>query len=230
MAQGGSKEARPLVPRRRRCRQLVCRLRMSCWPGGRRRWHRARAHGAPSHNRAACSERRASMRSVADADANIGLSKSQYFLPSELRAAKVIDNTADQTHRNGLPPRDRDINPLRPGARTQAAIDADPTHALHGVTTFGLGRHEQTPERIDELNAFRRARGHEISELSRNNCLTTGTSTPKLTRRSRKRNETLTPLPCMVRLRKATSEKVRSLFKTSSANIGGLTNMARRTI
>ena len=53
------------------------------------------------------------MRSAADADSNIGLSKSQSFLPSELRDAKATDNTVDQDHRGGLPPRDRDINPLR---------------------------------------------------------------------------------------------------------------------
>jgi hypothetical protein len=107
------------------------------------------------------------MRSAADVDANIGLYQSQSCLPSELRATKVIDNKVDQTHRNGLAPRDRDINPLRPDATTQAAIDADPTHALHGVTTFGLEHHEQTPKRIDELNAFHRVRGREIGTLEK---------------------------------------------------------------
>ena len=79
----------------------------------------------------------------------------------------MIDNTVDQTHRNGLPPRDRDINPLRPDPIAQAAIDADPTHALHRVTTFGVGHHEQTPARIGELNAFHRPRGREIRTLEK---------------------------------------------------------------
>ena len=107
------------------------------------------------------------MRPAADADSNMGLSKSQSFLPPGLCAAKAIDNTVDQVHRNGLPPRERDINPVRPDARTQPEIYVDLTHALHGVTTFGLGHHEQTPGRIDALNAFHRARGCEIRILEK---------------------------------------------------------------
>ena len=53
-------------------------------------------------------------RSAADADSNIGLSKSQYFLPSELTAARAIDSTVDQDHRSELPASLRDTNPLRP--------------------------------------------------------------------------------------------------------------------
>lgn len=158
------------------------------------------------------------MRSAADADSNIGLSKSQSFLPSELRDAKVIDNTVDQDHRGGLPPRDRDTNPLRPDARTLAAIAGNPTHPPHGVTTFGLGTMNKRLSALMSSMPFTELEAAR-SELSRNNCLTTGTSTPKLTRRSRKLSGTLTPLPCTVRLRKATSEKARSPFKTSSANI-----------
>ena len=43
------------------------------------------------------------MRSAADADANIGLSKAVPFLDLELRAAKLIDNTVDDAHRGGFP-------------------------------------------------------------------------------------------------------------------------------
>jgi hypothetical protein len=50
-------------------------------------------------------------RSAADADSNIGLSKSQYFLPPELRAALAIDITVDQTHRSGLPAGQQDTRP-----------------------------------------------------------------------------------------------------------------------
>ena len=83
------------------------------------------------------------MRSAAGADSSIGLPKSQYFLPSELTAARAIDSTVDQDHhRSGLPASQRDTNPLRPDARLRAEIAADPGHPLRGVTAFGLGHHE----------------------------------------------------------------------------------------
>ena len=107
------------------------------------------------------------MRSAADSCPNIMISKNQSFLPSELRAARVIDNTVDDRHRGGLPSRQRDTDPLRPDARTLAAIAGDPTHLLQGVTNFGLGHDEQTPERIDDLNAFHRNRGRETSILQK---------------------------------------------------------------
>ena len=108
------------------------------------------------------------MRSAADSDSSIvGASRSQSFLPSELRAAKAIGSIVDQDHRSGLPPRDRDINPLQPDARTLAAIAGNPGHPLHGVTTFGLGHDEQTPGRIDDINAYHRARGREMRILER---------------------------------------------------------------
>ena len=94
------------------------------------------------------------MRSAADADSNIGLSKSQYFLPSELLDAQAIDNTVDQGHRSRLPPRDRDTNPIRPTPGQSTVVAANPSHPPHGVTPFSVGHHEQTPERIDELNAI----------------------------------------------------------------------------
>ena len=95
------------------------------------------------------------------------LSKTQAFLASELRAARLIDNTVDDRCRGGLPPRLRDTGPLRPDARTLAAIAGDPTHLLHGVTQFGLGHDEQTPERIGDLNTFYRTRGREIGMLQK---------------------------------------------------------------
>ena len=48
------------------------------------------------------------MRSAADADANIGLSKAHPFIPSELAKARAIDNTVDNDYRNGLPKSARD--------------------------------------------------------------------------------------------------------------------------
>ena len=103
------------------------------------------------------------MRLAADSCPNTMVSKIQSFLPSELRAARAIDNTVDELYRGGLPSRQRDTDPLRPDARTLAAIAGNPTHSLHGVTNFGLGHDEQTTERIDDLNAFHRTRGREIS-------------------------------------------------------------------
>ena len=105
-------------------------------------------------------------RSAADSCPNILVSKSHSLLASELRAARAIDNTVDDLHRGGLPSRQRDTDPLRPDARTLAAIAGNPAHPLHGVTVFGLGHDEQTPERIDDLSAFHRARGREIKILA----------------------------------------------------------------
>jgi len=42
------------------------------------------------------------MRSAADADANIGLSKAHSLLDVELTAAQLIDNTVDYLNRSGL--------------------------------------------------------------------------------------------------------------------------------
>ena len=85
-------------------------------------------------------------RSAVDACPDIMLSKNQSFLPSELRTARAIDNTVGERYRGGLPSRQRDTDPLRPDAIELADIAADPTHLLHGVTQFGLGHDEQTPD------------------------------------------------------------------------------------
>ena len=55
------------------------------------------------------------MRSAADADANIGLSKSQPFVHHKIFAAQRIDNTVTEQHRSGLAPASRDTKPLAPG-------------------------------------------------------------------------------------------------------------------
>ena len=54
------------------------------------------------------------MRSAADADVNIGLSKSHPFIHTEGIAARDIDNTVDDLHRSGLPASERDTNPPAP--------------------------------------------------------------------------------------------------------------------
>ena len=213
------------------------------------------------------------MRSAANADSNIRLSKSQYFLPSELTATRAIDNTVDQNHRSGLPAsqRDtnplrsidntvdqnhrsglpasqRDTNPLRSNTRLRAKIAADPGHPLRGVTVFGLGHHEQTPERIDELNASHRTRGREIRMLKKQLPHMTTTSAPKMTRWNRKLSGSLIPSLYTALLLKATSEKAKYHSRLPSqihSPLGmvwlihhhrtinfvfGLTNMARLTI
>ena len=188
------------------------------------------------------------MRSAANADSNIRLSKSQYFLPSELTATRAIDNTVDQNHRSGLPASQRDTNPLRSNTRLRAKIAADPGHPLRGVTVFGLGHHEQTPERIDELNASHRTRGREIRMLKKQLPHMTTTSAPKMTRWNRKLSGSLIPSLYTALLLKATSEKAKYHSRLPSqihSPLGmvwlihhhrtinfvfGLTNMARLTI
>ena len=54
------------------------------------------------------------MRSAADADANIGLSKSHSLLGVEQIAAQRIDNTVDDHNRSGLPAALRDTRPSEP--------------------------------------------------------------------------------------------------------------------
>ena len=147
------------------------------------------------------------MRSAADSCPNTGVSKSQSFLPSELRAAKAIDNTVGALHRGGLPSTDRGTSPLRPDARTLATIAGNPAHPLHGVTVFGLGHDEQTPERIDDLNAYHRGRGREFKFLERQVPHDGHINSAKLALRNRKISGRLIPSPCMVPSLKATSEK-----------------------
>ena len=51
------------------------------------------------------------MRSAADADENIGLSKSHPYVDVEEIAAQRIDNTLDDDNRSGLPTALRDLRP-----------------------------------------------------------------------------------------------------------------------
>lgn len=94
------------------------------------------------------------MRSAPDADANIGLSKSQPFVHHEIFAAQRIDRTVTEQHRNGLLPAARDTLPISPDAYDPD----DTTDPRHG--TFGAGHDDAaTPERADAPNAFHRERG-----------------------------------------------------------------------
>ena len=93
------------------------------------------------------------MRSAADADVNIGLSKSQPIVHHELFAAQRVDNTVTDLHRSGLPTTARNTRPLAPADYDPANV-ADARHS-----TFGAGHDDATPERADALNAFHRERG-----------------------------------------------------------------------
>ena len=101
------------------------------------------------------------MRSAADADVNIGLSKSQPFVHHELFAAQRVGNTVTDQHRSGLSTTARDARPRPPD-------DCDPDDATdprHG--TFGAGHDDATPERAGALNAFHRERGRAIRTLEK---------------------------------------------------------------
>ena len=108
------------------------------------------------------------MRSAADADANIGLSKSHPFLPSELFNIRLIDNTVDDDHRNGLPASARDTTPAPPPdyVSDPRSSGYDPRDSRH-ANTYGLGHDAATIERSDQLNAYHRARGREIRTLEK---------------------------------------------------------------
>ena len=69
------------------------------------------------------------MRSAADADANIGLSKAHSLLPVGIVDARTIDNTVNDDHRNGLPAALRDLRPSKP---TDLATDTNRTE--YGAT------------------------------------------------------------------------------------------------
>ena len=108
------------------------------------------------------------MRSAADADVNIGLSKSHPYVHVEKIAARRIDNTVDDNNRSGLPTALRDT---RPRALVDYVSDVrdpeydvtDPRHA----NDYGAGHDDATTERADALTAFHRDRGRNITMLEK---------------------------------------------------------------
>ena len=73
------------------------------------------------------------MRSAADADANIGLSKAHSLLPVEIVDVRTVDNTVNNDHRNGLPAALRDLRPIQPADLVPdriASISTLPTFVL----------------------------------------------------------------------------------------------------
>jgi hypothetical protein len=108
------------------------------------------------------------MRSAADADVNIGLSKSHPYVHVELLAAREIDNTVDDNNRSGLPAALRDLTPSElvdyvSDMRDPGYDATDPRHA----NVYGAGHHDATPERADALTAFHRNRGRNIRMLEK---------------------------------------------------------------
>jgi hypothetical protein len=108
------------------------------------------------------------MRSAADADLNIGLSISTPLLLSEELDAQEIDNTVDDSHRNGIPAASRDYRPSMPSDYVFDLGDTDYDHLdpRHG-TAWGLGHHDATSDRADQLSTWHRARGRNIRNLER---------------------------------------------------------------
>ena len=108
------------------------------------------------------------MRSAANADANIVLSKSHSLLLVEELAAREIDNTVDDAHRSGLPAAFRDLRPSMPRDYVDdpGDDDYDVLDPHHG-TAWGLGHHDATADRADALTAWHRTRGRNIRTLEK---------------------------------------------------------------
>ena len=110
------------------------------------------------------------MRSAANADANIALSKSHSLLPVE-----IVDNTVNNDHRNGPPAAFRDPRAKAPddykGVVGSDGYDTtDPRYAT--AATYGAGHDGFTDDRADRLQSWHRNRGRGISS-SRNSRLRT---------------------------------------------------------
>ena len=80
------------------------------------------------------------MRSAADADANIGLSKAHSLLNVELTAAQRIDNTVNDLNRSGLPAALRDTTTKAPEDYNSVVGSTrydplDPRHAFVVIPT-----------------------------------------------------------------------------------------------
>ena len=108
------------------------------------------------------------MRSAADADVNIGLSKSHPLLYVEEIAAREIDNTVDDKNRSGLSAALRDTRAAAPADYISDVNDPgyDATDARHTIT-YGAGHHDATTERAGALTAWHRNRGRNIRILEK---------------------------------------------------------------
>ena len=109
-----------------------------------------------------------SMRSAASADPCIGASISTPLLHSEALDAQTIDNTVDDSHRNGLPATLRDHRPLIPAdlVTDPSDKDYDATDARL-IVDYGHGHDDAILERKDSLSNWHRTRGRSIKALDR---------------------------------------------------------------
>ena len=110
------------------------------------------------------------LRSAADADVNIGLSKSHSLLAVGIVDARTIDNTVNDDHRSGLPAALRDLRIKAPddynGVVGSDGYDpADPRHAI--AATYGAGHDDFTDDRADRLRSWHRNRGRGIKQLEK---------------------------------------------------------------
>ena len=132
------------------------------------------------------------LRSAADADVNIGLSKSHSLLLVEQVDACKIDNTVDGDHRSGLPTALRDLRPSKPPdlVSDTSSPDYDATEVRHAIT-YGADHDDATTERADALTAWHRARGRNIRMLEKQ--LPAGgymnTATPTVAQPNRQHNQ-----------------------------------------
>ena len=108
------------------------------------------------------------MRSAADADANIGLSKAHSLLPVEIVDVHTVDNTVNNDHRNGLPAALRDLRPSQPAdlVTDRNSVDYDATDVRLTIT-YGAGHDDFTDDRADRLQSWHRNRGRGIRQLEK---------------------------------------------------------------
>ena len=108
------------------------------------------------------------MRSAADADVNIGLSKFHPLLLCEQIDAREIDSTVDDDNRSGLPAAARDTRPNEPFdyVSDPRDDDYDAADARHAIA-YGAGHDDATTERSGALTAYHRTRGRNIRMLEK---------------------------------------------------------------
>ena len=106
------------------------------------------------------------MRSAADADVNIGLSKSHPYILTELPVVHKIDNSVDNSNRSGLPQSARDTRPPIPDdyVSDAKAKGYDPTFPIH---MYGAGHTDTSVEQRDAIVAYHRDRGRTIRMLEK---------------------------------------------------------------
>ena len=108
------------------------------------------------------------MRSAADADSNIGISKAHSLLPVGIVDVHTVDSTVNDDYRSGLPAALRDLRPSQPAdlATDRNRADYDATDVRHTII-YGAGHDDATDGRADRLRSWHRNRGREIRQLGK---------------------------------------------------------------